>query len=327
MHWDGELRGVLAVGYFQPHLVTREQLGLLEAFAELAAAACRNASAHAGLVLAARTDALTGCLNHAALHDALRREIERCERTGHRLSLVMVDLDDFKRVNEEHGPPGRRRGAAAASATRCARPCGPTTSWRATAATSSRSWPSTPTSERRSRWPTRALEGRRSLEDVGATARRRRMAAGRERQRADRAARTARCSSASRRAGAASAVRASELPEDFVPIARRSRRRRRRRSRASARRATAAASRPSGLRKRTRQLALANALAARVSAMSEAEEIVNAAAEELHRAFGYFLCAVLRDARRRLPGGRREPRRGVRPSRRWRLVAAASSPG
>ena len=37
------------------------------------------------------------------MHDALRREIERCERTGHRLSLVMVDMDDFKQVNEEHG--------------------------------------------------------------------------------------------------------------------------------------------------------------------------------------------------------------------------------
>ncbi len=83
--------------------VTREHLSLLEAFGELAAAACRNASAHAGLAQEARTDGLTGCLNHAALHDALRREIERCERTGHRMSLVLVDMDDFKQVNEEHG--------------------------------------------------------------------------------------------------------------------------------------------------------------------------------------------------------------------------------
>ena len=103
MHWDGELRGVLAVAYRREHVVTNDQLKLLEAFGELAAAACRNASAHAGLALAARTDGLTGCLNHAAMHDALRREIVRCERTGHRLSLVLVDMDDFKQVNEEHG--------------------------------------------------------------------------------------------------------------------------------------------------------------------------------------------------------------------------------
>ena len=103
MHWAGSLRGVLAVYYKRPHPVTAEDLSLLEAFGELAAAACRNASAHAGLAQAARTDGLTGCLNHAAMHDSLRREIERCERTGHRLSLVLVDMDDFKQVNEEHG--------------------------------------------------------------------------------------------------------------------------------------------------------------------------------------------------------------------------------
>ena len=83
--------------------VSPEELELLEAFGELAAAACRNASAHAGLALAARTDALTGCLNHAAMHDALGREVERCRRKGHALSLVIVDLDEFKQVNERHG--------------------------------------------------------------------------------------------------------------------------------------------------------------------------------------------------------------------------------
>ncbi len=103
MHWDGELRGVLAVGYHRQRLVTREDLSLLEAFGEIAAAACRNASAHAGLERVAQTDGLTGCLNHAALHHVLRQEIERCERTGNRLSLLLLDLDDFKQINEEHG--------------------------------------------------------------------------------------------------------------------------------------------------------------------------------------------------------------------------------
>jgi diguanylate cyclase (GGDEF)-like protein len=103
MRWDGEARGVLWVGYARPGAATEHDLALLESFAELAAVACRNASVHAGLAEAARTDGLTGCLNHAALHETLRREMQRSRRTGRRLSIVLVDLDHFKQVNERHG--------------------------------------------------------------------------------------------------------------------------------------------------------------------------------------------------------------------------------
>ena len=103
LRWEGRLRGALAVGYQLDRGATRDELALLEAFGDLAAAACRNANAHAALALAARTDTLTGCLNHAAMHDALHREFERCRRKGHALSLVILDLDEFKQVNERHG--------------------------------------------------------------------------------------------------------------------------------------------------------------------------------------------------------------------------------
>jgi diguanylate cyclase (GGDEF)-like protein len=103
MRWDGEARGVLWVGYRSPQAATEHDLALLESFAELAAVACRNASVHAGLAEQARTDGLTGCLNHAALHETLRREMQRSRRTGRRLSIVLVDLDHFKQVNERHG--------------------------------------------------------------------------------------------------------------------------------------------------------------------------------------------------------------------------------
>jgi diguanylate cyclase (GGDEF)-like protein len=103
LRWEGRLRGALAVSYERERGATRDELTLLEAFGHLAAAACRNASAHAELALAARTDTLTGCLNHAAMHDALHREFERCRRKGHALSLVILDLDEFKQVNERHG--------------------------------------------------------------------------------------------------------------------------------------------------------------------------------------------------------------------------------
>ena len=101
--WDGELHGVLSLGWKRMRVLRRDHLTLLSAFGEIAATACRNASTHEGLVTAARTDALTGCLNRAALHDTLRRELDRCHRMDQELSLAIVDLDDFKQVNESHG--------------------------------------------------------------------------------------------------------------------------------------------------------------------------------------------------------------------------------
>ena len=51
----------------------------------------------------ATIDHLTGVLNRQALLATLDTEIERASRFGHQLSIVMVDLDHFKRLNDSHG--------------------------------------------------------------------------------------------------------------------------------------------------------------------------------------------------------------------------------
>ena len=51
----------------------------------------------------ARVDALTGLGNRRALEEMLDAEVARAERTGHPLSLVTADVDDFKHFNDAHG--------------------------------------------------------------------------------------------------------------------------------------------------------------------------------------------------------------------------------
>ena len=52
---------------------------------------------------AARTDPLTGLPNRVALHEVLENELERAKPESRPVSLVMLDLDRFKRVNESLG--------------------------------------------------------------------------------------------------------------------------------------------------------------------------------------------------------------------------------
>ena len=51
------------------------------------------------------TDALTGCFNRHHMDERLAHEIARAERYGRDLSLVMCDVDHFKRVNDTWGHP------------------------------------------------------------------------------------------------------------------------------------------------------------------------------------------------------------------------------
>jgi diguanylate cyclase (GGDEF)-like protein len=55
------------------------------------------------LVELARHDGLTGCLNHRAFYEQVSDEVERAKRHGHAASLLVLDIDDFKSINDTHG--------------------------------------------------------------------------------------------------------------------------------------------------------------------------------------------------------------------------------
>lgn len=51
----------------------------------------------------ASTDGLTGLHNRRWLNDAFNRQMNRCERNGHPCSIVMLDIDHFKQMNDRFG--------------------------------------------------------------------------------------------------------------------------------------------------------------------------------------------------------------------------------
>jgi diguanylate cyclase (GGDEF)-like protein len=55
------------------------------------------------LQIVAQTDALTGLLNRGAFEESLRRELTRCVAQKGVVGLMLVDIDYFKQVNDEHG--------------------------------------------------------------------------------------------------------------------------------------------------------------------------------------------------------------------------------
>ncbi len=63
----------------------------------------RNALRYQSAIQMALLDPLTSLGNRAALDNALRRELQLAERHQYELSLLMIDVDHFKLINDQHG--------------------------------------------------------------------------------------------------------------------------------------------------------------------------------------------------------------------------------
>lgn len=77
----------------------------LRTFAGHAAVAVDNVRVHEEAQRLSLTDPLTGLWNYRYLKESIRREVERASRFGRMLSVLALDLDRFKEVNDTYGHP------------------------------------------------------------------------------------------------------------------------------------------------------------------------------------------------------------------------------
>lgn len=77
-----------------------DEFELARWFGDAAALAIDNAQVRARLEHQAQTDSLTGLYNHRSFHERLRAELTRASRVRDSVALLMLDVDDFKRVND-----------------------------------------------------------------------------------------------------------------------------------------------------------------------------------------------------------------------------------
>ena len=151
--------------------IERRLVGMLERFASHGALSLRNAWLLEQVQQLAATDALTGIANRKTFRQALDRELDRAPRAGDDVSLVMLDIDHFKRLNDELRAPGRRRGAAPQSARqlrgalRAATTPPPATAARSSRVILRRRRGTRPARTRRSPAPQRRRRGRRTERD------------------------------------------------------------------------------------------------------------------------------------------------------------------
>lgn len=100
---ENKVLGVLALESTKVGAYTESDLRLLTSFASTATAAIRNAQLHAEVQDLAVRDPLTGLLNRRGFFEQGQRELIRSQRGDYPLSIIMVDADHLKKINDTYG--------------------------------------------------------------------------------------------------------------------------------------------------------------------------------------------------------------------------------
>lgn len=103
LKFKGEIMGVMNLSRTVTGRFSRSELRLTSLLADQAAVAIFNARLYKQLTQMANTDSVTGLPNRRALDERLQEEWRIADQTGSSFSVVMMDLDGFKAVNDTFG--------------------------------------------------------------------------------------------------------------------------------------------------------------------------------------------------------------------------------
>ncbi|MHC4641079.1 MAG: sensor domain-containing diguanylate cyclase [Planctomycetota bacterium] len=80
-----------------------EDIALIELFSQLVGASIGNIKLFEKIQHQATTDGLTGLANHKTFYEILEKELWRSRRYGGQISLIMIDIDNLKKINDTYG--------------------------------------------------------------------------------------------------------------------------------------------------------------------------------------------------------------------------------
>ena len=93
----------LADKYDLSNFEKQTDLPALELLCEIIGAALYNIELYKEVNHKAQTDGMTGLVNHTTFYNILKRELNRFDRYGSKIALLMIDLDGLKVINDKHG--------------------------------------------------------------------------------------------------------------------------------------------------------------------------------------------------------------------------------
>lgn len=100
---DTRIVGVMGLSHSKPAAFTIEEFDLLRTLSHTISAGLEKAALFMKTIEISRSDELTGLFNYRVLLEKLKEEVGRQVRTGRDLSFIMIDIDNFKRVNDRYG--------------------------------------------------------------------------------------------------------------------------------------------------------------------------------------------------------------------------------